>query len=114
MADRYGRADDAPDPNDPFLQAARYNDAEVEEKDWESFWTSRGVEPKTILYMAEQRAMKYAILVTEGKGALDKLSLTNQAKVFKPTEEQTVVMRLVMPTIMDGMAIGRRALELAD
>lgn len=115
MSDRYGRADDAPDPNDPWLMAARYNDAEVTEtEDFEKFWTDRGVEPKTIMYLAEQRAMRYALMRTGDTAVLDKTKQTNQAQAIRPTREQNAIMQFVMPTILDGMAMAWRAKELSE
>lgn len=115
MADRYGRPDDAPDPNDPLLLAARYNDAEMQDvDDFEAFHERHGLNHKTVIYVAEQRAMRYAILRTEGMAGLNKLRGTNMAQVFRPSEAQRALMDLVLPTYIDAIVIGWRAHELSD
>lgn len=123
MADRYGRPDDAPDPNDPLLLAARTNDAEIEEAmehaeddpeaAFNAYFEKHGLTPNSVMWLAEQRAMRYALIRTGDKAKLDEMHKTNTAKVFKPTDEQRQLMEFVRPVYIDSIIIGWRAHELS-
>lgn len=114
MADKYGRPDNAPDKNDPLLLAARYNDAEAEEGGFEATCEKFGLNPKTVMYLAEQRALRHAMVVTGQGGQLKEMHRTGRATPFRPSQAQQQIMDLVLPAYVDAIVIGWRARELTD
>jgi hypothetical protein len=123
VSDQYGRPDHAPATDDPLLMAARYNDAEIEDgitsadertRGFEEFCKKHGLVFTTVVYLAEQRALSYAMQVTGDGEKRAEMQRTAEAKTFMPTEEQRVVIALVTPTYIDAILIGWRAHELAD
>ena len=65
------RPDHYPDRHDPFLTAARYNDAASEEHGFPEAIEHLGINPDTILHVAQQRALR---LVMAGiPGAIEKM-----------------------------------------
>lgn len=110
MPDRFGRPDDAPDPNNPLLVAARYNDAEAEEtRNMEETCERLGLNANDMMYVAEQRAVRYALIQTGDAEKLRAMQGTNMAQTFRPTVQQQAIIDFVLPTYLDAIAIGWRA-----
>lgn len=119
MTDQYGRADDAPDPNDPLLLAARANDSEIEElgegrEAFEAYCKRHDLVLSTIEYLAEQRAMRYALTVTGDRDKLTEAHKTNAATAVLATPEQVAIMEFAKPIYIDSILIGWRARKLSE
>jgi hypothetical protein len=122
VSDQYGRPDTAPHKDDPLLLAARMNDADIEElreaedprAAFEAYCQRHGLVLSTVEYLAEQRAIRYALIRTGDEDVLKEMNKTNTATPFAPSPMQREIMQFVQPVYMDAIVIGWRARKLAD
>lgn len=86
-----------------FAESARYMDAQAEELGFEGFVAAKGVDLPGLLYIAEQRALR-AAMMADGQDPT-KLSRTQLTAVnLSPGARQ--LMPILQAAVMDGIFIG--------
>lgn len=103
------RPENAPDKNHPLLMAARYNDAESEERQGNLHeWGERhGIDMDVVIYLAGQRALT-AVLRMRGEKAPE------LGGPVSFTAEEHAVIEALTPIYVDAILIGWRAHELTE
>lgn len=100
----------APDPSDPLLMAARYNDAEAEDHGIQGAVEKHGLDFESLRYIAEQRALRIVLLQN---GEIERLRGTGYTRIELSAEQRTLVDGLT-PLYLDAIFIGWRAREFAN
>lgn len=91
---------------DELAESARYQDALSEEHGWEEFCKVVGVEPMGLHYIAQQRALRMAMLLDGQDPRL--LSRTEKTAVTL-SDRATDMMPNLAALAMDGIVIGLHA-----
>lgn len=86
-----------------FAEAARNNDAYVEEYGIEAWMERHGIEPEALSYITEQRALRAAMMLSGDDPT--KLSRTEMTRVQLSDEAQEL-MPILQAVALDGIAIG--------
>jgi hypothetical protein len=95
---------ESPMKNHPLGLAARYNDAECEEKGFPAVFVTLGLEMQDVLYISEQRALRV---------------LTGEMDTTKPipvrlSEKQQREMVTLQSCVLDGIVIGWRGHQISQ
>jgi hypothetical protein len=98
------------DPDSPWPAAARYCNDMAEMFGVEATLERLGIDVPTYLYLAEQRALR-TVLVSSGRTA-EAMSDTIEPVALRLDEQAALVM--FQAAVMDALAIGWKARELAD
>jgi hypothetical protein len=89
--------------NHPLIEAARYNDAQAEELGLEPMIKNSGVDYTTMLYLAQQRALRLTVLTNYGTAGLRRMIMTGS---FDLTADDEELMMAFATACMDGIMIG--------
>lgn len=96
------------DINHPLIAASRYADAQAEELGLMGAIESNKIDAQTLLYAAQQRALRMVLLVSRGEQALVSLSQTEKTGIELKPFEQSMMEQFTI-TYLDGMFIGWKA-----
>jgi hypothetical protein len=96
---------ESPMKNHPLGLAARYNDAECEEKGFQEVFPSLGLKLEDVLYVSEQRALRVLTGVSD-----------TSKTIPLPKMDITGTQRLVtlQSCVLDGIVIGWRAYRISQ
>jgi hypothetical protein len=92
-----------------FGRAAAANDAIAEERGFEVVVDGGGTDAETLDRVAEQRALRVALIVTGNMATLKNLIRGNRLTPMKLTDEQKNIIELLKPAYVDAILIGIRA-----
>lgn len=98
--------------NHPLGLAARYNDADAEEKGFVAFVESLGLDMDSLMYAVDQRATR-CVLATTRPLILKELP-TNGFAAIRLTERERTLHGHMQLALIDGIAIGWRAHQIKE
>jgi hypothetical protein len=100
--------------NHPLTEAARYGDAQCEERGLATTITENGLELDAIMYVAEQRALRITIMVSRGPDALTAMASTGKFESVRLTASEQSMLEQFKIAYLDGLFIGWTARSIAD
>ena len=101
------------DESHPYMEAARYADAYAEDGGFEHAFNVAGIDMEAVLYVAQQRALRLAIVLSRGEGALSDANAGGRGASFRLSPAEEGMMRAMYVAVMDGLFIGQYAARLA-
>lgn len=99
------------DTNHPLIAASRYADAQSEEFGLAGAIAQNNIDMGTLVYAAQQRALRMTMLAARGPESLMSMSKTRKGEVYLSETEQEMFDQFVI-SYLDGMFIGWKAANI--
>lgn len=101
--------------NNHLTEAARYGDAQTEERGLEEYIKSLDIGTlDELLHIAEQRALRAVLIKYGRKSELDEVQRLNKPTPIRLTERQQRDLAAFTPMYLDGIALGWKAHDLKE
>lgn len=100
--------------NHPLTEAARYGDAQCEERGIEATVAEHGLDLDAIMHVAEQRSLRIVIMLSRGPEALMAMAKTGKFEHVRLTAMEDEMLEQFKVAYLDGLFIGWVAHAIAD
>lgn len=92
--------------NHPLTEAARYGDAQCEERGIEATVAEHGLDLDAIMYVAEQRALRIVVMLSRGHEALTAMASSGKFETIRLTPSEDDMLEQFKVAYLDGLFIG--------
>lgn len=98
--------------NHSLTEAARYADAQTEERGLPGALDDMGIDTEAVLHVAAQRALRLTLLTSRGEKALKAITQSNTPTPIRMSRAEDAMCSTLTIAVLDGLVIGWKANQI--